>query len=216
MYGVSGYYEVEGYDFGGEVGFVPDEAVGAVCNVMGISHPADVGARRVRRRQVRNSGRAATLATNQARAAIARAQVASAASAQNQVAMTMGTNLVSSSQRQRPLPLGSVVVPAAGSATLTARVQKPIQGMRLILDFSSAAGAVVSGELSVQSIKVGVEEQLASNAGAPITAFQGGTFDQVLEMDPAIVGMDVSILLANANAATAATVRGVIFGTSGR
>ena len=120
--------------------------------------------------------------------------------------MTAGSTLVAGGDRVVPLGLGSVSVPAGGTATLDTIVQRPIQPQRLVIQDPS-------GEVLVSQILVGVKNQIAGVGEIPASTFASTAQDTDILFDPATPGTQVSIVLTNPGQA-AATVSAAMLGTA--
>ena len=150
---------------------------------------AFAAARRRQRRQRRRSRK--------------RAQLASLASvlrrggiARPMTPVTTPGGIIAGAQRNAFLGLGTVSVPAGGSATLSTTALAAFQPERL---FVQAATSLA--EITITDVKIGVKSQLAGTAAIPAIAFQPDAIGSRFQIDPVPVGQQVSVTVVNSGAA---------------
>lgn len=206
---VVGYYDVSGddddYD---DIGY----------------EPMEVGRRRGRaRKRLRRFGLAlagpigmVAAARGRRRSAKAARQTTSAyrATAGLQLAsrgvpVTEGRNLLASDQRQQDVGGSITLAAAGGTGTLTIAVAKPFQARKMII-----SADVLLADITITSPpSVGMAPQGASQGARAAAAFGAGVQENAIMWDPAFPGLDITIPLANSNAAQQ-VVTVTIFGYS--
>lgn len=121
--------------------------------------------------------------------------------------VTQRRSIAATRQRQQMTPLGSVSVPAGGTANLEIRAEKALQADKLVL--ASTGGA---GEVTIENIFIGTVPQVTNIDAMPVEAFSADSTAKVI-FDPVSTGQRIRIELANSGAA-AAVVSGVLFGVA--
>jgi hypothetical protein len=123
--------------------------------------------------------------------------------------VTLPNTLIPGAGRRILFGLGSVSVPAAGSAILEAVVQRPFQARRALLSGSGLANVVVN------DIKIGSLSQLAGTEAIPAETFADVAQDVGIQFDPAGPGVTISVFLSNTGNAPEAVSGGLIGISSG-
>lgn len=98
--------------------------------------------------------------------------------------------------REWPLGFGAFQFVNAGAttATLTANPQRAFQGQRLVVVVARGGGAV--SLVTITSLQVGSLNQLVSAQALPAEGFAPGSFQTVLDLDPATPGIEITLNLA--------------------
>lgn len=94
----------------------------------------------------------------------------------------------------QPLGFNAVTFTSASGTALTAttRPQKPFKGKRLVIELSRT-GATATGLVLVNSITVGVQNQLVSTGAVSAGAFAGQNQDCNVELSACSTALDISV-----------------------
>lgn len=120
-------------------------------------------------------------------------------------------------KRVRQLGLSPVTFTSTSGTLLTMSTvcQKPFAPRRLFIDFARV-GATATGALSLQSAKIGSDEQLISG-GVPVTMFAGNVQDIDLQWDESAAGLTIALQIlvsAAPGAGDSITVVGALHGVT--